>query len=172
MRRSRGILNPRVVSALRVRLSKVLSIDNFFLSSLIPCTGLDFYSQHSFHRCVDIMHRALTSRARAKALSTPYSSSLSHSRPVAAAGLQLQQQRFAHKVCSAPCYLALTAPPLRPLRAAILSVLCLHLVLGPEVWCGSSSVAVEGGRYLGKSRLHHPWTKRSQRSDRVELWIS
>lgn len=48
------------------------------------------------------MQRALASRSRASVLSStsPYSGSLSRIRPVVATGLNVQQQRFAHKVCS------------------------------------------------------------------------
>ncbi|KAI4153663.1 MAG: hypothetical protein LQ340_002166 [Diploschistes diacapsis] len=44
------------------------------------------------------MHRALVSRSKATALaSSPFSSSVSRIRPAVAAGVNLQQQRFAHK---------------------------------------------------------------------------
>ena len=49
---------------------------------------------------VEIMQRALSSRTRASLLPSvsPYSSTLSRSRPAAATALNFQQQRFAHKV--------------------------------------------------------------------------
>ena len=59
-----------------------------------------------------IMQRALSSRGRASLLPSvsPYSNTLLRSRPAAATALNIQQQRFAHKVCNT-LPLAPTNPP-------------------------------------------------------------
>ena len=63
-------------------------------------TGQQSYNLSWVSSSVEKMQRALNSKGRSSLLPTlsPYSSTLSRSRPVAANTLNFQQQRFAHKV--------------------------------------------------------------------------
>lgn len=105
------------------------------------------------------MQRSLASKARTSVL-PPLSNtgSLSRIRLAPAAGLSLQQQRYAHKVIK--------------LFRCLVCIPWLTGTAGPQIWCRRKSGSAQRCRHSFQSRRNHAWAQRTERSHRVELWVT
>ena len=111
------------------------------------------------------MQRALTSRA-----STLGRSSTSKLRPIASAGFNAQQLRFAHKVRNG--WTILTSDDNFGRKRWEMEANKYGMMVGAQVWCWRSSSSLGRRWDFGKGGRYNFGTKRTECFDWVKLWIS